>query len=84
MEPCRIKCVDFYTTQASVSPGFTLVQDSGTIASLNAATGKAYAGKFTVVTERIAIISGISRVMIPKNGILIIPRLRFGIAVHLL
>ena len=40
----------FYTTQASVSPGFTLVQDSGTIASLNAATGKAYAGKFTVVT----------------------------------
>ncbi|MDD6657405.1 MAG: chitobiase/beta-hexosaminidase C-terminal domain-containing protein [Lachnospiraceae bacterium] len=40
----------FYTTEASVSPGFTLVQDSGTITSLNAATGKVYANKFTVVT----------------------------------
>ena len=39
-----------YTTQVSVSPGLTQVKDNNLITELNAATGKVYASKFTVVS----------------------------------
>ena len=39
-----------YTTQASVSPGLTYVKDNNLITELNAATGKVYANKFTVIS----------------------------------